>query len=179
MVKKKVTKEVKKKSNIKSNKNSSLSLLEVKKVSKDAFLPEYMIETDVGLDLRADENVSLCPLEQKPVKTGIAVKIPEGHVGLIRDRAGIVSKMSVHTAAGTFDSAYTGEVSVVLVNLGEESVEIEKGMRIAQLVIVPITKVSIKEVKSLAETKRGEKGFGSTGIKEKLDDFMKLAKDME
>jgi len=153
--------------------------LEVKKISKDAFLPEYMFDTDVGLDLKANETVEIFPMEQKTVKTGVAVMIPKGHVGLIRDRAGIVSKMNVHTAAGTFDSAYTGEVSVVLVNLGEGTVGIEKGMRIAQLVIIPVTRVSVKEVKSLAQTQRGEKGFGSTGFKERINELNKLAEEVK
>jgi dUTP pyrophosphatase len=165
MVVKKVNKKVK----------SSL-YLEVRKVSKDAFLPEYMLDSDVGLDLRANETVSFFPMEQKAVKTGIVVKIPEGHVGLIRDRVGIVSKMNVHTAAGTFDSAYTGEVSVVLINLGDETISIEKGMRIAQLVIMPVSKVLVKEVKSFAKTKRGENSFGSTGFKEKVSELKKLLK---
>ena len=178
MPKKSIKKTKKEVTKIKRGNNGSL-FLEVKKISKDAFLPEYMLNTDVGLDLRANETIGLFPMEQKAVKTGIAVKIPEGYVGLIRDRAGIVSKMNVHTAAGTFDSAYTGEVSVVLVNLGESSVEIEKGMRIAQLVIIPITRVKVQEVKSLVQTDRGEKGFGSTGFKERLNEFNKLAKDIE
>ncbi|MDD5151260.1 MAG: hypothetical protein PHC28_12425, partial [Flavobacterium sp.] len=103
-----------------------------------------------------------------------AIKIPEGHVGLIRDRAGIVSKMNVHTAAGTFDPAYRGEVSVVLINFADESVTIEKGMRIAQLVILPVTKVKIVDVKKLDITERYDKGFGSTGLKE----IIKLQKAM-
>lgn len=177
MAKKKIIKE--KKAVNKLRKDKPNLFLEVKRISKDAFLPEYMLDTDVGLDLRANETVGLYPMEQKTLKTGIAVKIPEGYVGLIRDRAGIVSKMNVHTAAGTFDSAYTGEVSVVLVNLGDDSVEIEKGMRIAQLVIIPITRVLVKEVDSLLQTERGEKGFGSTGIKERLNEFNKLTKEME
>lgn len=152
----------------------NIDLLEVKKVSKDACLPEYILDSDVGLDLKANENVSFLPMEQKAVKTGIAVKIPEDHVGLIRDRAGIVSKMNIHTCAGTFDSAYSGEVSVVMVNLGDVNVEIEKGMRVAQLVIIPVTKVKVKQVKSLSRTKRGSKGFGSTGLNDKLVNFKKL-----
>jgi dUTP pyrophosphatase len=163
---------------VKSIKKEKL-YLEVKKISKEAFLPEYMMETDVGLDLKANEDVEIFPLEQKIVKTGIALKIPEGCVGLIRDRAGIVSKMNVHTAAGTFDSAYTGEISVVLVNLGEKTIGIEKGMRIAQLVLIPIKKVFVKEVKSLSETLRGEKGFGSTGMKEKITELNKTSKDIK
>lgn len=151
--------------------------LEVKKLSKDVCSPEYIFDSDVGLDLRANENVSFEPMEQKAVKTGLIIKIPDGHVGLIRDRAGIVSEMNIHTVAGTFDPAYRGEVSVVLVNFGEEEVEIEKGMRIAQMIILPITKVGVKIVKSLPETKRGSKGFGSTGMKERLKAFNELEKD--
>lgn len=141
------------------------NILEVVRVSKDASIPAYSYDSDVGLDLVAIENVRFFPMEQKAVKTGIAVKIPEGHVGLIRDRAGIVSKMNVHTVAGTFDPGYTGELSVILVNFSDEEREVEEGMKIAQLVILPVSKVLVKEVKSLGKTERGEKGFGSTGIK--------------
>jgi len=145
------------------DKNSLL----VKKFSSDACLPEYMMSTDVGLDIKANENMILRPLEQKTIHTGIAIKIPDGHVGLIRDRAGIVSKMNVHTAAGTFDPAYRGEVSIVLINFGEDTVEVEKGMRIAQLVIIPVTRAKVKQVESLPISERYDKGFGSTGLKEK------------
>jgi len=139
-------------------------VLRVKKLAKDVELPEYYQSSDVGFDLRANENVSLMPYEQKTIRTGIAIEIPEGHVGLIRDRAGIVTKMGLHTSAGTFDPAYRGEISVVMVNFGDEEVEIEKGMRIAQMIILPIVKANIKEVKSLSSSGRGEKGFGSSGF---------------
>jgi len=148
--------------------------LEVKRFLEGVPMPEYAMESDVGIDLKAWENVSLRPLEQKNVRTGIAIKIPSGCVGLIRDRAGIVSKMNVHTAAGTFDPAYRGEVSVVLINFGDDTVQIEKGMRIAQLIILPVAKAEIKEVKKLDITERYDKGFGSTGMKE----IIKLEKDM-
>jgi len=158
----------------KTSKNTNV--LQVKKFFKDVALPEYMMKSDVGLDLKANESVSLRPMEQKPVRTGIAIKIPEGCVGLIRDRAGIVSKMNVHTAAGTFDPDYRGEVSVVLVNFSDETIEIEKGMRIAQLVVMPVVKVKVEEVSKLPLTERYDKGFGSTGMKEKLQEFKKLDK---
>ncbi|HVY01398.1 MAG TPA: dUTP diphosphatase [Candidatus Nanoarchaeia archaeon] len=150
----------------KNKKQNNKLCLEVQKLSDDVITPEYILESDVGLDLRANEDVSLMPLEQKEVKTGLIVKIPEGHVGLIRDRAGIVSQMNVHIVAGTFDSDYRGEVSIILSNAGDEEVEIEKGMRIAQMIIIPVTKVEVKVVKSLSKTERGSKGFGSTGLKE-------------
>ena len=159
--------------------NKEQGILEVKKFFHDVSIPEYMIATDVGLDLRANESVILKPLEQKAVRTGIAIKIPENHVGLIRDRAGIVSKMNVHTAAGTFDPAYRGEVSIMLINFSDDAVQIEKGMRIAQLVIIPVTKVSVKEVDKLPVSERYDKGFGSTGFKEKLHEFRKLESEMD
>src|SRR3990167_8176941 len=125
------------------------NILKLKKLFAGIETPEYAFPTDVGFDLRAAEAATLAPYEQKAVRTGIAVEIPEGHVGLIRDRAGIITKMNVHTAAGTFDPAYRGEVSVVLINFGEDTVQIEKGMRIAQLIILPVAKAEIKEVKKL------------------------------
>ena len=159
-------------------KKSERCVLEVKRFFRDASLPEYMMKSDVGLDLKASESVVLKPLEQKSVRTGIAIKIPEGHVGLIRDRAGMVSKMNVHTAAGTFDPAYRGEVSIVMINFGDEDVEVEKGMRIAQMVIIPVSRVEIKEVEKLDVTERYDKGFGSTGFKSKLKTFHELAKEL-
>ena len=157
---------------------NSKNILKVKKLLSGIELPEYAFPTDVGLDLRAEEAVSLAPYEQKAVKTGIALEIPEGHVGLIRDRAGIITKMGIHTAAGTFDPAYRGEISVVLINFGEESVSVEPGMRIAQIIIIPVTKVKIKEVKDLGKTERHDRGFGSTGMKEiiKIEKSIKNSK---
>jgi len=141
------------------------NVLNVKKFFRDVSIPEYALASDVGFDLRANETVSLAPFEQKTVRTGIAIEIPKGCVGLIRDRAGITTKMNVHTAAGTFDPSYRGEVSIVLINFGEETVEVEKGMRIAQMIIIPVVKVKIKEVKILSLTDRYDRGFGSTGMK--------------
>jgi dUTP pyrophosphatase len=100
-------------------------------------------------------------------------------VGLIRDRVGVLTEMNVHTSAGTFDSAFRGEVSIIMTNFGTENVEIEKGMRIAQLIVLPVVKVKVQKVDSLGKTKRGEKSFGSTGIKnliKELDSLEKLAK---
>lgn len=139
--------------------------LQVKKISENAEIPEYSLPSDVGVDLVCTENVSIKPSEQKAVSTGLLVKIPQGHVGLIRDRAGLVSKMKIYTAAGTIDPDYRGELTVILVNLGDVEVEIEEGMKIAQLLILPVAHVKVTEVESLDETPRGNKGFGSTGIK--------------
>ena len=160
-------------------KEDSSNILEVKKISKDSKIPEYILESDIGLDLTASENVNLLPMEQKAIKTGILIKIPKNHVGLIRDRAGIVSKMNVHTSAGTFDPDYRGEVSVMMINFSDEEITIEKGMRIAQLLIIPVIKVKVKEVKELSKTERGERSFGSTGIKEKIKILNELSKKIK
>jgi dUTP pyrophosphatase len=155
------------------------NILKVKKLAKDVELPEYALESDVALDLRANEDVVLQPFEPKAIKTGIIIEIPSGCVGLIRDRAGVLKDMNVHSSAGTFDSSYRGEVSIVMMNEGEESMQIEKGMRIAQLLIVPVVKVKVVEVKEVSSTLRGKRSFGSTGLKgviKELDALEKMAK---
>jgi len=97
----KKTVEIKKEKKVKPE--VSLNFL---KISKDAEAPEYALESDAGFDLKALENVSIFPFDQKKVSTGIAIEVPEGYVGIVRDRAGIVQKMNVHTVAGTFDSGF-------------------------------------------------------------------------
>jgi dUTP pyrophosphatase len=149
-------------------------VLNVKRLSKDIELPEYAIASDIGLDIRANEDVTIAPFEQKTIKTGIMIEIPKNYVGLIRDRVGILTKMSVHTSAGTFDPDYRGEVSIVLTNFGEEEVSIESGMRIAQLIIIPVVQVQVKEVKNLSKTERGERSFGSTGVKGVIHELQEL-----
>jgi len=141
-------------------------VVKIKKVSLNAEIPSYAYDTDVGFDLRANVSGKLFPGEQKEFKTGLIFEIPEGHVGLIRDRVGIVTKMGVHTCAGTFDPGFRGEVSIFLVNLSEETRYIEEGMKIAQMIFLPVMKPKIVEVKKTTKTERGEKSFGSTDIKE-------------
>jgi dUTP pyrophosphatase len=156
--------------------NKGGEVLNFLKLSKNAESPEYAFNTDAGFDLKAIENVSLFPFEQKDVRTGIAIEIPKGYVGIVRDRAGIVQSMNVHAVAGTFDSGYRGEVSIMLVNMNDKTVEIEKGMRIAQIILIPVVKARIVEVKKLSETERGKKGFGSTGMKEIVKELGKISK---
>jgi dUTP pyrophosphatase len=97
------------------------------------------------------------------VKTGLAFAIPSGYVGLIWDRSGLAAKHGLHKLAGVIDAGYRGEVGVVLINHGSESFTVEKGMRVAQMLIQSVERVSLTEVEDLDETKRGEGGFGSTG----------------
>lgn len=160
----------------KSVKNKKGVVLKFLKLSRNAESPEYALASDAGFDIKASETVSIFPFEQKKVNSGIAIEIPEGYVGIVRDRAGIVQKMNVHTVAGTFDSGFRGEVSIMLVNMNDKTVEIEKSMRIAQIILVPVAKAKIVEVKKLSETERGEKGFGSTGMKEITRELNKISK---
>lgn len=136
--------------------------LKVKKIHKNAKLPSYGHTGDAGLDLFAAVDVVMDKGQVLSVPTGIQVAVPEGHVGLIWDKSG-VSLQGVHRLAGVIDSGYRGEVKVVLVNLSAQPFAIEKGMKIAQLLIQPINIVKVIAVEDLGETPRGEGGFGSTG----------------
>ncbi len=136
--------------------------LKVKKISKEAKIPLRGHKGDAGLDLFSSEDCKLLPFESRPISTGIKVAIPEGYAGLIWDKSG-VSLKSIHRLAGVIDSGYRGEIKVVLINLGKETFLIEKGMKIAQLLIQQVVDFEAVEVKNLNETIRGEDGFGSTG----------------
>jgi dUTP pyrophosphatase len=136
--------------------------LKVKKIQEDAKVPHYSHKGDAGLDLFSSVDSILNKGEVKPVPTGIQMAIPEGHVGLVWDKSGISLK-GVHRLAGVIDSGYRGEVRVVMVNFGEETFIIKKGMKIAQLLIQPVMDVEVVEADELEETSRGENGFGSTG----------------
>jgi len=128
-------------------------------------LPRYMTDGAAGLDLRADEAVSLAPGERRLVPTGLAVEIPPGHEGQVRPRSGLALRHGVGrvNAPGTVDSDYRGEVGVILVNWGGAAVHLERGERIAQLVVAPVTRAEIVVADALGESGRGDGGFGSTG----------------
>ncbi|ESR25848.1 dUTP diphosphatase [Lutibaculum baratangense] len=132
-------------------------------------LPAYASEGAAGLDLvaavPADAPLTLAPGERVLVPTGLAMALPAGHEGQVRPRSGLASRsgVTVLNSPGTVDEDYRGEVKVLLVNLGREAVEIARGDRIAQLVVAPVTKVTIIETGTLPESLRGEGGFGSTG----------------
>ncbi len=136
--------------------------LKVKKIHKDAKLPVYGHKGDAGLDLFACAHVDLLPLEPATVPTGIQIAVPENHVGLIWDKSGL-SLQGVHRLAGVVDSGYRGEVKVVLINLSRGTIAVEKGMKIAQMLIQPVLAMTVEETEDLDQTVRGENGFGSTG----------------
>ncbi len=136
--------------------------LKVKKIQRDARLPQYGHKGDAGLDLFSSIDMVLAKGQAEAIPTGIKVAIPDGYVGLIWDKSG-VSLKAVHRLAGVIDSGYRGEVKVVMINLGDTSFAIKKGMKIAQMLVQPITLVSVVEAEDLDDTSRGEGGFGSTG----------------
>lgn len=138
--------------------------LKVKRLNENAKLPERKREGDAGLDLYSIEDIEINPNEIKSVSTGIAIEIPKGYVGIIKDRSGLATK-GLHVLAGVIDENYRGEVKIVLINLGKEKIFLEKYSRVAQLLILPYLKCNVKEVEELSETERGNSGFGSSGIK--------------
>ncbi|MFP3158781.1 MAG: dUTP diphosphatase [Hydrogenobaculum sp.] len=140
----------------------------VKKLREDASLPFYATVGASGLDLFCvDDVVVIRPLERALVSTGIAIELPEGYEAQIRPRSGLALKkgVTVLNSPGTIDHDYRGEIKVILINLSDKEVVIEKGERIAQMVIAPVLKVEVVEVKELSNTQRQDGGFGSTGMK--------------
>ncbi|HAL84175.1 MAG TPA: dUTP diphosphatase [Rhodobiaceae bacterium] len=137
---------------------------------QDLPLPSYETSEAAGMDLRAavpeDAPLTLKPGAREPVPTGFAMAIPPGFEAQIRPRSGLALKhgLSLVNAPGTIDSDYRGEVRVPLINLGDEAFTVERGMRIAQLVIAPVAQAGFDEVTDLSETERGAGGFGSTGV---------------
>lgn len=136
---------------------------------RDLPLPSYQSALAAGLDLiaavPADLPLSLAPGARALVPTGIAIGLPEGFEAQVRPRSGLAARhgITVLNAPGTIDADYRGEIQVLLVNLGSESVDITRGMRIAQLVITTMTRATLREAASLDKTHRGSGGFGSTG----------------
>ena len=138
--------------------------IKYKRIHPDAKIPSYAHEGDAGMDLYSVEDYVLKPGEKIIVKTGIAIEMPEGYFGSIRDRSGLAARYAIHVLAGVIDCHYRGEIGVVIINLGKEEFSISKGDRIAQVLIQTVEHVNILEVNELSETSRGKDGFGSTGI---------------
>ena len=136
---------------------------------KDLPLPAYQSKHAAGLDLLAAvpsaAPVPIAPGTRVLVPTGLAIALPGGYEAQVRPRSGLAARhgLTVLNSPGTIDADYRGEIQVLLVNLGNESVTITRGMRIAQLVIAPVARAHIVEAASLDETSRGSGGFGSTG----------------
>lgn len=142
-------------------------VLPIKRLDKSVELPSYAYEGDAGLDLRSNETVDLAPFERRLVSTGLAIAIPDGYAGFVQPRSGLALKkgLSMANTPGLIDAHYRGELKVCAINLDpKETIHIEKGERIAQLVIQKVPVVTLQEVGELSQTDRGEGGFGSSGV---------------
>jgi dUTP pyrophosphatase len=137
--------------------------LKVKRLHPDAKLPSYAHSYDAGMDLFAVEDTEVLPGEVAKVKTGIAMEIPEGYVGLCWDKSGVSMNHKIKLLGGVIDSGYRGEILVGVINLGENAYKFEKGHKVAQMLIQKVEHPEIVEAEDLSETARGEGGFGSTG----------------
>ena len=141
----------------------------IKRLSKNITLPKYETNGSSGMDLAAniENEIQIEPGKTAIIPTGLAISIPKNFEIQIRPRSGLAAKnqISVLNTPGTIDADYRGELKVILINLGKEKFKIEKGLRIAQMVLCPVIRASLKEVDILEETERGTGGFGSTGAK--------------
>ena len=141
----------------------------IKRLSKNIELPKYETNGSSGMDLSAniEKQIKIEPGKTSVIPTGILVSIPKNFEIQIRSRSGLAAKsqISVLNSPGTIDSDYRGELKVILINLGDKTFIVERGTRIAQMVLCPIVKARFKEVESLDDTDRGAGGFGSTGLK--------------
>jgi dUTP pyrophosphatase len=139
--------------------------LPIQRLRSDAVVPDRAYAGDAGLDLAACERVELGPGERALVGTGLAVAIPEGYAGFVQPRSGLATRhgLTIVNSPGLVDSGYRGELRVVLLNTdARESFVVEPGMRIAQLVVLPIPELELVEVDELPASERGVRGFGSS-----------------
>ena len=139
----------------------------IKRLDPTVELPTYAYEGDAGLDLRANEDVTLQPFERRLIATGLAVAIPEGYAGFVQPRSGMALKRgpSMANPPGLIDAHYRGELKVVAVNLdANEPIHIERGERIAQLVIIKVEEAVPVVTGNLEESSRGSAGLGSSGV---------------
>jgi dUTP pyrophosphatase len=141
-------------------------VLKVKRLRADAVLPHAAHPGDAGLDLFAAEDAEIASGAARLIHTGIAIELPPETEGQVRPRSGLALKsaVTVLNTPGTIDEGYRGEVGVILINHGRGTFVVEKGMKIAQLIVKPVLPVEVREVAELSETLRGAGGFGSTGM---------------
>ena len=138
--------------------------IKFKKVRENAKAPFKAHDTDAGFDVFAAEKHVIGSGAWKVVPLGIAMAIPPGYCMVAKDRSGLASKNGVHIRAGVIDSDYRGEVCAVVANSGPYEFEVEEGMKVAQMLLVPVPKAQFEEVDDLTETERGAGGFGSSGL---------------
>lgn len=139
----------------------------IKRLDPNVELPRYAHPSDAGLDLRSNESYDLAPFERRLVSTGLAIALPDGYAGFVQPRSGLAIKqgLSILNTPGLIDAHYRGELKIILVNLDpHQTIHIDRGDRIAQLVIQEVPTVTLVEVDDLDQTDRGCGGFGSSGV---------------
>lgn len=139
--------------------------IKFQKLFPSAKIPTYAHPGDAGLDLYACEDIIIEPGVRHAVSLGFALEIPHGFVARILDRSGLAIKNGIHCLAGVVDAGYRGEYKVIMINLGQEAYTVEKGDRVAQMLIQPVEICDIEEVEELSNSERGEGGFGASGKK--------------
>jgi len=137
----------------------------VQKLDPSAKLPSYAYEGDAGMDLFSLEEIDIPVGEKVAIRTGLKFAIPRGYAGFVWDKSGLAVKYHLKTMAGVLDSNYRGELFVILTNLGKEMYKVEKGSKVAQLVVKSVESAEVEEAEISDETDRGEGGFGSSGNK--------------
>lgn len=140
-------------------------IIKVKKLNEEAKLPTHGHPGDAGMDFYALEDVVFAPLKQMRVRTGVAIEIPEGCVGLIWDKSSISFNLGLKIMGGVIDAGFRGEIIMSLINTGDKKVLLEKGHKVAQMIIQKFEHCDIIEVDEISETVRGEGREGSTGKK--------------
>jgi len=140
--------------------------LKIKRIDENAILPQYAHSTDSGMDLFSIEDKIILANETTLIKTGLKIELPPNTEAQIRPKSGIALKNSVTVlnTPGTIDEGYTGEICIILINHGNSPYKVNKGEKIAQMVIMPVIRVEVEEIEVLNETSRGVGGFGSTGV---------------
>jgi dUTP pyrophosphatase len=145
---------------------TELRIKRLNDTDNDIPLPEYATAHAAGLDIRTNTNIEIAPGEILLAPTGIALEIPEGYEGQVRPRSGLAAKHGITAlnSPGTIDADYRGELKVILINHGKESVRFDRGARIAQLILSKYERAEIIEAEELAESVRATGGFGHTGV---------------
>ena len=139
--------------------------IKIKRIHEDAILPSYAHEGDAGLDLCSVDDTSIEPGVTKLIHTGLVMELPKGTEAQVRPRSGLALKHSITVlnTPGTIDCGYRGEIGIILINHGKQVFSVQKGMRIAQMVVKPVLEVAVQEVSEISDTQRGANGFGSSG----------------
>lgn len=139
--------------------------IKIKKLHPDAIVPKFALAGDVGMDLFAIEAHEIKPKQIARIATGIAMELPKGHAGLVWDKSGLSHKYGLKTLGGVLDEGYRGDLTVGLINLSGKKYRVEKGDKIAQILIQKIERPKIVLTGALSKSKRGEGRYGSTGKK--------------